>query len=128
MLWMNMNMGPRGRRFGHRGFSPWIFMRMLGVIIGCTVTLSVFAAFLVFVVCSLSALFPIVGSFIASLFSGGFFTRSFMAGLAIGLIWSMKNRKDRSVAAAEEKEDKNSAYTGSGAEEEVFAARSFRNG
>ena len=96
------NMGPRGRKFGHRGFRPEIFLGILGLMFFGWIILAVIGGLL-------GAGFMILGSVVSGLarlaprlFSGILSSRSLVVGLVIGLIWYFRTHKRNGSAAGKE--------------------------
>lgn len=108
------NMGPRGRKFGHRGFRPEIFLGILGLMFFGWIILAVIGGLL-------GAGFMILGSVVSGLarvaprlFSGILSSRSLAVGLVIGLIWYFRTHR-RNGSAAKEETVRESASTVDGA-------------
>ncbi len=115
MFWMMNNMGPHGRRMHHRGYRPMgggLFL-FPGIMVGGLVAVSLLIAGLQVAGAVIGAVFTGVGAVFSGLihglgaaFSGlssalgSVFSGSLAAGLpvgiALGLIWYFRNKKNRS--------------------------------
>ncbi len=119
------NMGPRGRMAGHRGFRPGVFAGIIGLIFFGWVFIAVIGAFLGAGVMVLSAVAHGLAHLIPRLFSHAFFTRGFIAGLILSLIWYYRTHKRN--AAGENAEGKNSGTVdGTAVETEIDEAPVYR--
>ena len=121
------NMGPRGRKFGHRGFRPEIFLGILGLMFFGWIILAVIGGLL-------GAGFMILGSVVSGLariaprlFSGILSSRSLVAGLILGLIWYFRtHKKDENAAREEANLESSSTVDGAAVETEVIEAPVYR--
>ena len=121
------NMGPRGRKFGHRGFRPEIFLGILGLMFFGWIILAVIGGLL-------GAGFMILGSVVSGLarlaprlFSGILSSRSVVAGLILGLIWYFRtHKKDGNTAKEEAKQESGSTVDGAAVETEIIEEPVYR--
>lgn len=100
MFWFNM--GPRGRMFGHRGFRPGIFLGVLGLLFGGWIILAVLGGLLGAGIMILGTVFSVLARIISRIVPVLLSSKGFIAGLAIGLIWALKNRKRNQASEKDE--------------------------
>ena len=121
MFWFNM--GPRGRMFGHRGFRPGIFLGVLGLLFFGWIIVAVFGGLIgagIMIFGSvLSGLARLAGRILPALFSA----KGFFAGLVIGLVWALNNRKRNQASAKEEETEEEKKEE---AEEPVIETQHYR--
>ena len=121
------NMGPRGRKFGHRGFRPEIFLGILGLMFFGWIILAVIGGLL-------GAGFMILGSVVSGLariaprlFSGILSSRSLVVGLIFGLIWYFRTHKRNGSAAGKEAlQESGSTVDGAAVETEIIEEPVYR--
>ena len=125
MFWFNM--GPRGRKFGHRGFRPGIFLGMLTILLfGGWIILAVLGGLFGAGIMVFGSVLSGIAHFIPRLFSHAFFTRSFIAGLVIGLVWSYRKWKMNRTSAQEEEAEAMKEETKEEAEEPIIETQNYR--
>lgn len=110
MIWMN-NMGPRGRMHGHRGSIGGFLAGLLALMMGGWIILAVVAALIVSVVFIIIPVFGLMVDIAPVVLGNLFKMKSLAIGMAIGLLWYNRNRKNRESAAADEEEEKNDFVT-----------------
>ena len=121
MFWFNM--GPRGRMFGHRGFRPGIFLGFIGLLFGGWIILAVLGGLLGAGIMILGSVFSVLARIISRIAPVLFSSKGFFIGLAIGLVWALKNRKRNQASAKEEEtEEETEEHT----EEPVIETQHYR--
>lgn len=125
MFWFNM--GPRGRTFGHRGFRPGVFLGMLLFLLcGGWVILAVLGVMFGAGVMVFGSVLSLFGRFLSHAVPALLSSRSFWAGLVIGLIWAVRNWKRNRAAKEEEEETLTKEKTREETEEPVIETQSYR--
>ena len=99
MFWFNM--GPRGRKFGHRGFRPEIFVGLLGLFFGGWIIIAVLGGLLGAGIMVLGSVFSILPRIVSRIVPALLSSKGFAVGLVIGLIWALRNRKRNAISAEE---------------------------
>ncbi len=122
MFWFNMD--PRGRKFGHRGFRPDIFAGMLGLFFGGWIIIAVLGGLLGAGIMVLGSVFSVLSRIVSRIVPALLSSKGFAAGLAIGLIWALKNRRRNTGFAREEHADE--TETTEEAEEAVIETEKYR--
>ena len=122
MFWFNM--GPRGRKFGHRGFRPEIFAGIIALMFGGWIILAVLGGLLGASIMILGPVFSSLAHFVSDIFSGIFSAESVAVGVVIGLIWAFRNRKRKADGASESAADDTASDEET--EAEIIETQSYR--
>ena len=96
-----MDMGPRGRKFGHRGFRPDIFVGMIGLMFGGWIVIAMLGGLLGAGIMVLGSVFSVLSRIVSRIVPAVFSSKGFAVGLVIGLIWALRNRKRNAISAEE---------------------------
>ena len=110
MFWLNM--GPRGRKFGHRGFRPDLIVGLIALLFGGWIVIAVLGGLLGAGIMILGSVFSALAHFASRVFSGIFSSESIAVGLAIGLIFAYRNRR-RTTEEADGEENCEKSEAGS---------------
>ena len=122
MFWFNM--GPRGRKFGHRGFRPDIFAGILGLMFGGWILIAVLGGLLGAGIMVLGSVFTVMARIVSRILPALLSSKGFAAGIVIGLIWALRNRRrnDTPVHEAETAETESRENT----EEAMIETKNYR--
>ena len=122
MFWFNM--GPRGRKFGHRGFRPDIFAGMFGLLFGGWIIIAVLGGLLGAGIMVLGSVLSVLSRIVSRILPVLLSSKGFAAGLVIGLIWALKNRRRDTGSVPEGNAEE--TETGEEAEEAVIETKNYR--
>lgn len=106
MFWMK-NRGPRGRANGHRGLRGGFIDGLIALLMGGCAAALIAAGLIFAVVMIVIPVFGLLVDIASGIFSELFTMKSFIIGIAIGLIWYYTGRKNRENASADKEEEKN---------------------
>ena len=121
------NMGPRGRKSGHREFRPEIFLGILGLMFFGWIILAVIGGVLGAGIMILGSVVSGLARLAPRLFSGILSSRSLVVGLIFGLIWYFRtHKKDGNAAKEEAAGESGSTVDGAAVETEIIEEPVYR--
>ena len=123
-MFYGFNMGPRGRRFGHRGFGPGIFAGIMALMFFGWIILAVIGAVLGAGAMVLGSVFTGLVRIVPRLLAGIFSSRGFAVGIVIGLLLYFRDHRKNTAKGAEATRE--TADTGNAAAEEIIEAPRYR--
>ena len=120
------NMDPRGRRNGHRGFRPEIFLGIMGLFCFGWIIIAVIGGLLGAGFMVIGAVLHGLARVLPRLLTRAVTSQSVLAGLILGLVWYFRTHR-RNTAAKEETESKGGATVDSvPVETEIVEAPVYR--